>query len=147
MTGVTFGAWVKGTNTSATPQNYEVANNVFGDTTGSVWMGAGVSSGKAAVRGGGSEIRSNKSVADNAWHHIGFVFTFNGSVWNAQVYVDGVADGSGTLDSGGNGNYACNTIGRTYTNYTQYFGYSIDSVYIFTTALSPGQMATLATTP
>lgn len=142
--GFTLSAWVKGADTTATSGDYHVANNVFGDTNSNVWMGAGIASGRAAVKGQSTERLSTASVATDTWRHIAFVFTYSGGTWTVQIYVDGIADGGGTLPTGGNPNYGINAIGRTWPSYVQTHGYAIDEAYIFGKALSAAQIAALA---
>lgn len=139
-TGITLAAWVKGTNAQATPSNWQVANNIFGDADNAVVIGSGVASGKAAVRHSSIEYQSTKVVADDLWHHVAYVYTWSGTIWNVQIYVDGAADGGGALTATWNGAYAVNTIGRTYTAYTQYHGYQIDDAFVFGRALSAAQV-------
>lgn len=143
-TGFTLAAWVKGTNTSASTGDYRVANNVFGDTDGAVWMGVGVSNGRAAVKGQATERTSTASVANGAWHHLAFVFTYAAGTWSVQIYVDGNADGGGSIPVSGNANYGVNAIGRTHSSYPQSFGYAIDQAYVIKKALTGAQVAALA---
>jgi hypothetical protein len=143
-TGFSCTAWVRGTDTSASPGQYRVANNIFGDYTGEWWVGQGVSSGRAAVRVQNTELLSNKLVSDNQWHHLAFIWTFSGGIWSVMVYVDGALETQGALPAGGNPYYGVSAIGTTSTLQSQFYGYAIDDARIFGVALSPAQVQQLA---
>lgn len=143
-TGFSASAWVKGTDTTARQGDYRVANNIFGDTTTSYWMGMGVSQGRASVCSGSTETLGDIFVADNQWHHLAYVWRFSGGAWRVRVYVDGVRNGYGSLPTGGNPYFAIDAIGTTRTNIGQSYGYAIDEVALFGTALTDDAVATLA---
>jgi hypothetical protein len=97
---MTYEAWVRTTSTDATSSYAgNPALTVVGDTSASVWMNFGVHGGKVRFlrfnNTAWQNVDSAKSVNDGAWHHIGA--TYDSSTRAVVVYVDGVADGSGTI--------------------------------------------------
>jgi hypothetical protein len=143
--GLTFSAWVKGTDATVNSSDHRVAQNIFGDTTGATWYGSGISGGKVTARAQ-SNIQSTATVNDGNWHHILFSYTYSGSVWTIQIYIDGTADGSGNLEAGGNPHFGVNAIGRTNVSYGQFFGYEIDNVVILSKSVTSAQAQEFAGT-
>lgn len=93
-------AWVRTTSTAASSSYAgDPALTILGDTTGAVWDGFGVHAGKAQFNRFNNStwqtFASAKSVNDGRWHMI--AATYNSTTRAVVIYVDGVADGSGTV--------------------------------------------------
>lgn len=142
--GFSISAWVKGTDTGASGDDYYPENVVYGTASDpAAFLGFGVETGNAALLPyTGTAIKSTASVSNGSWHHIASVFTYSGGTWSVQLYVDGTADGSGTLPSAWNASYSFDTLGMS--SATKGCAYSIDGFMSFSTALSLAQVQALS---
>jgi len=135
---ITVSAWVTraGSGSDATTGIVERGNYMY-----PFWLDMVGQSVKNGVRTSGTNyIQNPDDITDNAWHHL--AFTYNGSY--QALYVDGNEvdsdSNSGTLDDRSG---KLLTIGRT-AGGSGYFNGLIDEVKIYDQALSPSEIAELA---
>lgn len=96
----------------------------------------GIAAGKLSLGDGTTTISSIASIDDGMWHHV--AASLSGS--SAQLYIDGVADGSGTITA------TTRTVNRLANGYqggvtTTYTG-SLDEVRIWNSAVSGTNIST-----
>lgn len=134
-------SWVRTTSTDNT-NGYagNAALTLMGDSSGSVWDSFGVHGGKARFtrfnNTSWQTFDSTRSVNDGYWHHI--ACTYNSTTRAVVIYVDGLADGSGTVTAhqaqGG-----INVIGRGF-NAVDYFDGEMDELAFYSSVLPPERM-------
>lgn len=92
---------------------------------------------------GGTSLSSTTTITANTWSHLAFTY-FNGTL---ILYVNGIqvatTISSGTLCLVGGGNLTNLMVGVAVINYNAFSGY-IDDVRVYTSALSPTEIASLA---
>ncbi|MBF7073702.1 LamG domain-containing protein [Glaciecola sp. MH2013] len=114
-----------------------------GGTNDIFWGYIDASSRIGIQKGDGTAALSSTQVADGTWHHI--VLTYNSDNGAAQVYVDGVLEGSAITDSGVITN-AFGSIGRIDNSFSSinYIG-DLDEVLVFDSILSADDIQTIYT--
>lgn len=134
---VTYECWVKKNTTST----YEYLINNKSDFSNSfLKLGFNNSNGKIRVynedeNGVDSTILSSNEYADNLWHHIALTRHIN----NGYLYVDGILETSGSMQSGSIGvSGETWTIGYAQNSTNWYDGY-ISEVRVWSTSL-PGEV-------
>lgn len=133
-------AWVRTTNLDATASYAgDAAMTVFGDASGSVWDSFGVHDGKVRFtrfnNSAWQTFDSAKTVADGRWHYIGV--TYNSSTRAVTLYVDGVADGSGTMTA----HQAQGGVDRIARGFTaDYFDGDLADLELFTSVLDSARI-------
>ncbi|MEC9493241.1 DUF6701 domain-containing protein [Flexistipes sp.] len=87
-------------------------------------------------------IKSNNEVNDNQWHHV--VLTRNADTGDAKVYVDGILEDTGNMNSGSIGN-SFSSIGRIEDTggSPEYFNGYLDEVKIFDSILTDSQVSNI----
>jgi hypothetical protein len=137
-------AFVKTTATDSVPiYDGDAALTVFGDTHAETWDSFGVSGGKAVFTRFNNvawqTFTSTASVNDGDWHLI--VATYDSNTLAVTLYVDGVADGSGSMTAhqakGG-----ISQFGRGYDIGDNFDG-SLAHLVAWDRALSPAEVAAL----
>ena len=92
--------------------------------------------GQAGVGGGTVRITNNTNLKKDVWYHVVAVRTFSSTLsWPTTLYLNGVADGSGTLQRAGQSNQTV-VIGRYGAASVGYFQGVIDDVRVYNRALS-----------
>lgn len=137
-------AFVKTTDAQTTP-DYEgdAALTVLGDSTADVWDSFGISAGKLVyTRFNGATwqvFTGATTINDGAWHLV--IATYNSVTLEVNLYVDGAADGGGSMIShqakGG-----INRYGRGYSAADNYLG-TVAQLAAFAVELSPAQVTAL----
>jgi hypothetical protein len=95
-----------------------------------------VSFGQAGVGSGTVRITNNTNLKKDVWYHVVAVRSFNSLLsWPTTLYINGVADGSGTLGRAGQSNQTV-AIGKYGASASAYFQGAIDDVRIYNRALS-----------
>jgi len=139
----TFIVWYKGTQNNGTNSAYSPGIPIFGDDTGSVWMGFGLEDGIICVCGGGSATKGTNSVSmiDGNWRMLAFVHKSNNN-------VDAYCDVSDTMtkeisDKSVSGSTSYNRVSKIGTGY----GYggmnypsALDAIQVYDGALTQTQI-------
>lgn len=147
--GLTLNSWIKTTSSKST-KNYDgnASNNIIGDTTGTVWIGFGVTNGKVnynnAKKTGEwstSQYYSTASVNDGSWKYI--TVTHDKTTELVNLYINGILDS--IYNNSSTGIYdqwsytAFNTLCRGYLN-SDYFNGTIGIVQIYNRTLTPTEI-------
>lgn len=141
--GKTFIVWYKGTQNNGTNSSYSPGIPIFGDDSGSVWMGFGLEDGIMCVCGGGSATKGTNSVSmiDGNWRMMAFIHKTNNN-------VDAYCDVSGTMtkeisDKSVSGSTSYNRVSKIGTGY----GYggmtyptALDAIQVYSGALTQTQL-------
>ncbi len=137
---VSIAAWVKGTTTGKNAYVFDRLE--INDGYGLMFTSTGNL--RLSINGGQVWVTSTQVVADNQWHHVAGTYDRNKGV--ANIYVDGVIAGTGTLSSsitytpeprngiGGTGQIGTNS----------FFNGSIDEVRIYNRAINLCEIEKLA---
>jgi hypothetical protein len=130
----TLSVWFR---TTAASGARVVAN--WGSPSQGARFGILLDTGHVKFVGESADLTSPRTFADGAWHHA--AVTYNGAF--ATLYVDGSIEASGRL--------MLNTVGTTMTignavrgHAPEFFQGSIDDVLVFDHALTPAQVAAVA---
>ena len=105
--------------------------------------GSGDPVGRVGAIIGGTDLYSTGHVNDNQPHHVAISVTTSG----ATLYIDGEKDGSGAIGSSTNPGQTVYIGARTDTGGFRMQNGWIDDLQVYSGALDPGQVKTLAHTP
>lgn len=130
------------TKSSATYEG-DAPLTISGDSSGSVWDSFGISNGKVQYNRFNNSVwqsfTGTRSVNDGSWHMIASTYDSVSRV--VSLYVDGLADGGGTMTShqaqGG-----INVFGKGFNAADNYVG-SLAELLVYNTALSSDNIATI----
>lgn len=140
--GSTYAAWIRTSSTDATASYVgDPALPILSDTTGSVWIGWGVTGGVQVFMyaGGGPHASGAVTVNDDAWHFL--VATHDRGTGAIALYVDGSPDGTGTR--AWNSTFpAADVIGRGF-NAADVWSGGLDEVRIYNRAFSASEVKAL----
>ncbi len=96
--------------------------------------------GQAGIGSGTVRVNNNTNLKKDVWYHVVAVRSFSSSlVWPTTLYLNGVADGSGTLGRAGQSNQTV-AIGKYGAGSTGYFQGAIDDVRVYNRALSADEI-------
>ena len=104
----------------------------------------GRTAGKVEITWGNSLIATaSNSISINTWTHIGFTRFFNGTNYNWVLYINGVADSSGTSSVSPGSQLSCD-IGAGLGHSSRFAGGIISDVRIYNRALSQAEVSILS---
>lgn len=134
-----FSAWYRGAQTNSSASPYQTGVLIFGDHTGSVYLGLGLDAGKIAIANG-SIGRGTTTISDGQWHHLTWVRI--NQRWDA--YVDGVKEINGFSATVSTGNQYIRRIGSGYPYGGTAAPTQLDEIQIYDKALGANQISALA---
>ena len=134
----TYAIWYKGTQSVANVF-YAPGVPLFCDTSGSVYGGFGINSGKASYIDNGTSYNSSTSVNTGNWVHI--VFTMSTSR-ELKMYINGVLDYTATVGAI-SGYLRCTDIGACYPYSTPLAPSAIDGVAVYDRVLTQSEVTSL----
>jgi hypothetical protein len=150
----TLAAWIKTTQTGSS--THSAAPAITGvdqaATTSDINWGTLNATGRIGIYVGESGgVYSNNPINDGQWHHV--AITRNATTGQVQLYVDGVLNGSATLDAGTKAaqfyliGALTNRNSSGYVTGANYFNGQLDEIRIYNDVLSAGEIAELGQPP